>query len=91
MKLATFHHRGHKSIGEVVEEHTIDLPAVDPKIPPTMLELLWAGRGDWTRDRYKRPDVPARRGALAGGGAEAIQRIIASVSRRQSVTSQPDT
>lgn len=59
-----------------------------------MLELLWAGRGDSTRDRsggYKRPDVPARRGALAGGGAEAIQRIIASVSRRQSVTSQPDT
>jgi 2-keto-4-pentenoate hydratase/2-oxohepta-3-ene-1,7-dioic acid hydratase in catechol pathway len=43
MKLVTFHCRGVLSIGKVVGNQVIDLPASDPFIPRTMLEFLQAG------------------------------------------------
>lgn len=43
MKLVTFRCRGHHSIGKVVGNQVIDLPASDPALPHTMLELLQAG------------------------------------------------
>ncbi|WP_428003628.1 fumarylacetoacetate hydrolase family protein [Acidovorax sp.] len=43
MKLVTFRCRGHHSIGKVVGNQVIDLPASDPALPRTMLELLQAG------------------------------------------------
>jgi len=43
MKLVTFHCRGVRSIGKVVGKQIVDLPASDPAIPRTMLELLQGG------------------------------------------------
>lgn len=43
MKLVTFSQRGLSSIGKVVGRQVIDLPASDPALPRTMLELLQAG------------------------------------------------
>lgn len=43
MKLVTFHCRGRTSIGNVVGTQVVDLPASDPRIPPTMREFLQAG------------------------------------------------
>lgn len=43
MRLVTFQCRGHRSIGKVVGTQVIDLPASDPALPATMLELLRAG------------------------------------------------
>ena len=43
MKLVTFRCRGRQSIGKVVGNQVIDLPASDPSLPRTMLELLQAG------------------------------------------------
>lgn len=43
MKLVTFHCRGRRSIGNVIGQQVIDLPASDPSLPSTMLELLQGG------------------------------------------------
>lgn len=43
MKLVTFHCRGYSSIGNVVGQQVIDLPASDRALPSTMLELLQGG------------------------------------------------
>ncbi len=43
MKLVTFHCRGRTSIGNVIGTQVVDLPASDPRIPPTMREFLQAG------------------------------------------------
>ncbi|QNN55689.1 fumarylacetoacetate hydrolase family protein [Diaphorobacter ruginosibacter] len=43
MKLITFECRGHNSIGKVVDNQVIDLPASDAALPRTMRELLQAG------------------------------------------------
>lgn len=43
MKLVTFHCRGYSSIGSVVGQQVIDLPASDRSLPSTMLELLQGG------------------------------------------------
>ena len=43
MKLVTFSYRGRTSIGKVVGNLVLDLPASDPALPRTMLELLQAG------------------------------------------------
>lgn len=43
MKLITFECRGHYSIGKVVDNQVIDLPASDAALPRTMRELLQAG------------------------------------------------
>ncbi len=43
MKLVTFHCRGRTSIGKVAGSQVIDLPASDPSLPATMLELLRGG------------------------------------------------
>lgn len=43
MKLVTFHCRGRRSIGNVVGQQVIDLPASDSSLPSTMLELLQGG------------------------------------------------
>lgn len=51
MRLVTFQCRGHRSIGNVVGEQVIDLPASDPALPGTMLELLQAGPAAMERAR----------------------------------------
>lgn len=51
MKLITFRCRGHQSIGKVVGNQVIDLPASDPSLPRTMLELLQAGPAALERAR----------------------------------------
>lgn len=43
MKLVTFHCRGYSSIGNVVGQQVIDLPASDRALPSTMRELLQGG------------------------------------------------
>lgn len=43
MKLVTYSCRGRRSIGKVSGNQIIDLPASDPALPATMLELLQAG------------------------------------------------
>ena len=43
MKLVTFSCRGRTSIGKVVGNLVLDLPASDPALPRTMLEFLQAG------------------------------------------------
>lgn len=43
MKLVTFNFRGKSSIGKVVGQKVIDLPASDSALPATMLELLQGG------------------------------------------------
>ena len=51
MRLVTFNCRGHRSIGKVVGQQVIDLPASDASIPRTMLELLKAGPAAMDRAR----------------------------------------
>lgn len=51
MKLVTFRCRGHQSIGKVVGNQVIDLPASDSSLPRTMLELLQAGPAALDRAR----------------------------------------
>lgn len=51
MKLVTFSQRGRTSIGKVVGTQIIDLPASDPALPRTMLELLQAGPAAMERAR----------------------------------------
>ena len=51
MKLVTFCHRSHTSIGKVVGDQVIDLPAPDPGIARTMLELLQGGPAQMARAR----------------------------------------
>lgn len=55
MKLVTFRCRGHQSIGKVVGNQVIDLPASDPSLPRTMLELLQAGPAALERARAVEP------------------------------------
>lgn len=43
MKLVTYLYRGAVSIGKVVDDQIIDLPASDPALPRTMLEFLAMG------------------------------------------------
>lgn len=43
MKLITFTCRGRTSIGKVVGDTVLDLPASDPRLPATMLQLLQGG------------------------------------------------
>jgi 2-keto-4-pentenoate hydratase/2-oxohepta-3-ene-1,7-dioic acid hydratase in catechol pathway len=43
MKLVTYRHQGHTSIGKVEGGHVIDLPSGDDALPTTMLALLQAG------------------------------------------------
>lgn len=45
MKLVTFSRHGRTSIGKIVADKVIDLPAADSTIPTTMLELLNGGPG----------------------------------------------
>lgn len=49
MKLITFSHRARVSIGKVVGDQVIDLPASDPGIPRTMLEFLQGGPAQMAR------------------------------------------
>ena len=51
MKLVTFSCRGHLSIGKVVGNQVVDLPASDPGLPTTMLELLSGGAAMMQRAR----------------------------------------
>ena len=51
MKLVTFSCRGHQSIGKVIGNQVIDLPATDPALPRTMLALLQAGPAALARVR----------------------------------------
>ena len=51
MKLVTFSCRGRVSIGKVVNDQIIDLPASDDTLPRTMLELLQAGAAPLERAR----------------------------------------
>ncbi|MES2414747.1 MAG: fumarylacetoacetate hydrolase family protein [Pseudomonadota bacterium] len=43
MKLVTFSCRGHNSIGKIVGDQVVDLPASDAALPATMRELLAGG------------------------------------------------
>jgi len=56
MKLVTFSSRGRISIGKVVGNQVIDLPASDPALPRTMLELLQAGPAALERARAVSPE-----------------------------------
>ena len=51
MKLVTFHCRGVHSIGKVVGNQVVDLPASDGSLPRTMIELLQAGTAAMARAR----------------------------------------
>jgi 2-keto-4-pentenoate hydratase/2-oxohepta-3-ene-1,7-dioic acid hydratase in catechol pathway len=51
MKLITFHCRGVQSIGKIVGNQVVDLPASDPIIPRTMLAFLQAGPSVLARAR----------------------------------------
>lgn len=51
MKLVSFSQRGRNSIGKAVGQQIIDLPASDPALPRTMLELLQAGPAMMARAR----------------------------------------
>lgn len=51
MKLVTFSCRGHSSIGKVVGNQVVDLPASDPGLPATMRELLSGGAAMMQRAR----------------------------------------
>lgn len=51
MRLVTFRCRGRQSIGKVIDHQVIDLPASDPALPRTMLELLQAGPAALERAR----------------------------------------
>ncbi|MES2361576.1 MAG: fumarylacetoacetate hydrolase family protein [Pseudomonadota bacterium] len=58
MKLVTFSRRGHLSIGKISGNQVVDLPASDPTLPATMLELLAGGAAMMQRAR----EVSADRG-----------------------------
>ena len=58
MKLVTFSCRGHQSIGKIVGNTVVDLPATDAALPATMRELLSGGAGLMQRAR----DVSASTG-----------------------------
>ena len=46
MRLVTFTHEGETRIGAMTKTgHLLDLPAADPQLPPTMIELLWQDDG----------------------------------------------
>lgn len=51
MKLVTFSRRGHLSIGKISGNQVVDLPASDPTLPATMLELLAGGAAMMQRAR----------------------------------------
>ncbi|WP_213956146.1 MULTISPECIES: fumarylacetoacetate hydrolase family protein [unclassified Variovorax] len=51
MRLVTFNCRGHQSIGKVIGQQVIDLPASDASLPRTMRELLQAGPAAMARAR----------------------------------------
>ena len=57
MKLVTFSCRGHSSIGKVVGNQVVDLPASDPGLPPTMRELLSGGAAMMQRARNVSADT----------------------------------
>lgn len=59
MKLVTFSYRGENSIGKVVGQQVVDLPASDPALPRTMLELLRAGPAALERAKSISPDTAA--------------------------------
>lgn len=59
MRLVTFSCRGRTSIGKVVGEQVIDLPASDAALPRTMLELLQAGPAAMARARAVDPERAA--------------------------------
>jgi 2-keto-4-pentenoate hydratase/2-oxohepta-3-ene-1,7-dioic acid hydratase in catechol pathway len=59
MKLVTFSCRGHQSIGKIVGNEVVDLPASDAALPATMRELLAGGAALMQRAR----DVSASAGA----------------------------
>jgi len=55
MRLATFTYRGRTSIGKIVGDTMIDLPASDSGLPGTMLELLQGGPASMDRARAALP------------------------------------
>jgi 2-keto-4-pentenoate hydratase/2-oxohepta-3-ene-1,7-dioic acid hydratase in catechol pathway len=55
MKLVTYRHRGHTSIGKVEGDTIVDLPRADAALPSTMLELLQGGPEAMARARAVRP------------------------------------
>lgn len=56
MKLVTFSCRGHLSIGKIVGDQVIDLPASDATLPATMRELLSGGAAMMQRAREVNAD-----------------------------------
>lgn len=56
MKLVTFSCRGHFSIGKIVGDQVIDLPASDATLPATMRELLSGGAAMMQRAREVNAD-----------------------------------
>ncbi len=58
MKLVTFSCRGHLSIGKIIGDQVVDLPASDTSLPATMRELLSGGAAMMQRAR----DVDATKG-----------------------------
>ncbi|MBY4596073.1 fumarylacetoacetate hydrolase family protein [Ottowia caeni] len=64
MKLVTFTCRGHTTIGRVVGDAVIDLPASDPLLPATMLELLRSG-----------PAMLKRAQAVSGGASYPLTDV----------------
>lgn len=59
MKLVTFTHRARTSIGKVVGQVIVDLPASDASLPRTMLELLQAGPAAMDRVHRLNPENAA--------------------------------
>ncbi len=51
MKLVTFSCRGHLSIGKIIGDQVVDLPASDASLPATMRELLAGGAAMMQRAR----------------------------------------
>ncbi|MES2910124.1 MAG: fumarylacetoacetate hydrolase family protein [Pseudomonadota bacterium] len=56
MKLVTFSCRGHLSIGKIVGDQVVDLPASDTSLPNTMRELLSGGAALMQRAREVNAD-----------------------------------
>ena len=56
MKLVTYLCRGRTSIGKVVGTQVVDLPASDPALPSSLLELLQAGPAAMARARAIDPE-----------------------------------
>ncbi|MES2399705.1 MAG: fumarylacetoacetate hydrolase family protein [Pseudomonadota bacterium] len=56
MKLVTFSCRGHLSIGKIVGDQVVDLPASDASLPSTMRELLSGGAAMMQRAREVNAD-----------------------------------